>query len=82
MSEKKISCLRRGFSFTRPTSVRTEAVSRILHSNTELHKYENTEYRQYYLYTERQALTTNPRAAFGREGKLCLSHQSSAELMR
>ena len=46
-SEKKISRLRRGFSYTPPAPVRTGAVSRILQSSTKFHKYENTEYRHY-----------------------------------
>ena len=45
--EKKISRLRRGFSYTPPAPVRTGAVSRILQSSTKFHKYENTEYRHY-----------------------------------
>ena len=55
---KKISRLRKGFSFTRPTPVRTGAVSRILHTARHgFTKNKDMEYRQY-LYTERQALTT------------------------
>ena len=43
----EISCLRKDFSFTLPAPVRAGAVSRILQSSTQLHKYENTEYRHY-----------------------------------
>ncbi len=46
-----------GILLPRSAPVRTEAGSRILHSSNEHHKYESTEYCQYYLYTERQALT-------------------------
>ena len=83
MSEKKISCFAQGLLLYPPRSRPEESGKQDpATGKTKFHKYENTEYSHYYLYTERQALTTNPRADFGREGKLCLSHQSSAELMR
>ena len=80
-SEKKISRLRRGFSYP-PLPSGQERSAEFCKAVPSFTNAKTRNIATTYLFTERQALTTNPRAACGREGKPRLSHQSSAELMR
>ena len=81
--EKEISCLRKGFSFPRPAPVRPAgAASRILHPARQSFTSSKTRNIANISLHGMAGFDDDPRAAFGREGRFFLSHQSSDTLMR